>query len=63
MFDFIMTDINTIFIIITSIVSTASAIAALTPTTVDDGIIAKVRKVVDVLALNVGNAKPVKAAN
>jgi len=63
MFDFIMTDINTIFIIITSIVSTASAIAALTPTTIDDGIIAKVRKVVDVLALNVGNAKPVKAAN
>ena len=63
MFDFIMTDINTIFIIITSIVSTASAIAALTPTTVDDGIIAKVRKVVDVLALNVGNAKPVKAEN
>ena len=61
MFDFIMTDINTIFIIITSIVSTASAIAALTPTTIDDGIIAKVRKVVDVLALNVGNAKPVKA--
>ena len=60
MLDFIITNIDTIFIIITSIVSAASAIAALTPTTVDDGIVAKIRKIVDVLALNIGNAKTVK---
>lgn len=61
MLDFIITNIDTIFIIITSIVSAASAIAALTPTTVDDGIVAKIRKIVDVLALNIGNAKTVKS--
>jgi hypothetical protein len=60
MLDFIITNIDTIFIIITSIVSAASAIAALTPTTVDDGIVAKIRRIVDVLALNIGNAKTVK---
>ena len=60
MLDFIITNIDTIFIIITSIVSAASAIAALTPTTVDDGIVAKIRRMVDVLALNIGNAKTVK---
>ena len=62
MLNFIMTNLETIFIFITSVVSSASAVAALTPTTVDDGIVSKVRKVVDVLALNVGNAKTVKTA-
>ena len=43
--------------IVAGIISVASAIAALTPSPKDDGIIAKIRKVVDLLALNVGNAK------
>ncbi len=60
MFDFIITNLDTIFIVITSVVSAASAIAALTPSDLDDGIVAKIRKIVDVLALNVGNAKPIK---
>tara|TARA_R100000152_G_C6651145_1_gene92728 strand:+ start:96 stop:284 length:189 start_codon:yes stop_codon:yes gene_type:complete len=43
--------------ILTGIVSVASAIAALTPTPKDDGIVKKIYGVVDMLALNVGKAK------
>ena len=43
--------------ILTGIVSVASAIAALTPTPKDDGIVKKVYGVIDMLALNVGKAK------
>ena len=43
--------------ILTGIVSVASAIAALTPTPKDDGIVKKVYSVIDMLALNVGKAK------
>lgn len=42
---------------ITSIVTGASALAALTPTPKDDTLIGKLYKVVDVLALNIGKAK------
>jgi|GEM_PF-1882124 len=57
MLDFIMTHIDTIFIVITSVIAGASAIAAITPNTTDDKIIAAVKKVADFLALNIGNAK------
>jgi len=43
--------------IITGIVTVASAIAALTPTPKDDGVIKKIYNIVDVFALNVGKAK------
>ena len=43
--------------ILTSVVAVASAVAALTPTPKDDTIVAKIYKVVDWLALNVGKAK------
>ena len=39
------------------IVAACSAIAALTPTPVDDGFAAKLLKIVDFLALNIGRAK------
>jgi hypothetical protein len=42
---------------ITSIVTGASALAALTPTPKDDSIIGKLYKVIDFLALNIGKAK------
>ena len=42
---------------LTAIVAGASVIAALTPTPIDDGWVAKLYKVVDWLALNVGKAK------
>jgi len=43
--------------IVTSIVATCSAIAALTPTPKDDGFIKKAYMVIDWLALNIGKAK------
>jgi hypothetical protein len=42
---------------LTSIVTGASAIAALTPTPKDDTFIGKIYKVIDFLALNIGKAK------
>lgn len=42
---------------ITAVVTAAAAITALTPTTKDDAILAKVLKVLNILALNVGKAK------
>lgn len=42
---------------LTSIVTGASALAALTPTPKDDSLIGKIYKVVDFLALNIGKAK------
>ena len=43
--------------ILTGLVTVCSGIAALTPTTTDDGWVKKLYKVVDLLALNVGKAK------
>lgn len=43
--------------IFAAVVSLASMIAALTPTPKDDEFLKKVRKLIDVLALNVGNAR------
>ena len=42
---------------LTSIVTGASALAALTPTPKDDSIVGKLYKMVDFLALNIGKAK------
>lgn len=42
---------------LTSIVTGASAIAALTPTPKDDTLVGKLYKIIDWLALNVGKAK------
>ena len=41
----------------TAIVTTCSAIAAITPTPVDDSLVVKAYKIVDFLAINVGKAK------
>ena len=47
-----------IFNYITAVVAIASAVAAVTPTSKDNEFLAKyVRPFVDVLALNIGNAK------
>jgi hypothetical protein len=44
-------------VIISLIVTIASAIAALTPTPKDDKFIGKLYKIIDVCALNIGKAK------
>jgi hypothetical protein len=46
-----------IVIILTSAVALASAVAAITPTPKDDGIVKKLYKLIDLLAINVGKAK------
>ena len=61
--DFIMTHFDEILVAITSVVTAASAICALTPTPKDDNFMAKVRQYLDVLALNVGNSNKAKEAS
>lgn len=41
-----------------AVVAAASAVAALTPGAEDDRFVAKLRRIVDVLALNIGHARP-----
>ena len=57
MIETIASNIPEILQILTLIVALAASIAALTPTPKDDGIVKKIRKVIDFLALNFGNAK------
>ena len=59
---FIITYFNDILIALTSIVTGASALSALTPTQKDDVFWNKIKKILNVFALNVGNAKPLAAA-
>ena len=56
----IMENWESVLLAVTSVIAAASAIAALTPTPKDDAILAKIRGLIDVLALNVGNAKKPK---
>ncbi len=48
---------NAILSIITAVISLAAAIAAVTPTRVDNDILDAVMRVVNILGLNVGKAK------
>jgi hypothetical protein len=42
---------------LSSIIAAASAIAALTPSPKDDSLVARIRQLVDILALNIGHAR------
>jgi len=57
--NFIINHISEILVAISAVVTAASAICALTPSTKDDTIVSKIRQAMDVLALNVGKAKNV----
>jgi hypothetical protein len=57
MIEYITENKEQLFGIVTAVIAAASAIAALTPTPKDDGLIKKIYKVIDFLALNVFNAK------
>ena len=48
---------DTYSVAILAIMGAAAAIAALTPTPRDDGIVAFLRKVIDIIGMNIGNAK------
>lgn len=61
MIEFVTAHYQSIIDIVAYVIAIASAVAALTPTPKDDSVVAKVsgvfKKVVDFLALNIGNAK------
>ena len=54
---FVQSNWEGIVLVLTSAVALASAVAALTPTPKDDGIVKKLYALIDTLALNVGKAK------
>lgn len=49
--------VSTFFTYATAIISAASIIAAVTPTPKDDNIIAKIYRLLDLAAINIGKAK------
>tara|TARA_R100000656_G_scaffold103875_1_gene75662 strand:- start:979 stop:1158 length:180 start_codon:yes stop_codon:yes gene_type:complete len=56
--DWLMVNIGVVVDIVSKIVAVAAAIAAIAPKgEVAAGFISKIRQVIDILALNVGNAK------
>lgn len=52
-----LTNAYAYFQVVVGVVGVASMVAAITPTPKDDNAIAAVRKVLDLLAFNFGNAK------
>ena len=51
---------NTLMMILESlpyVIAAASAVSAVTPTPKDDGIVKKIYKIIDILAINFGYAK------
>lgn len=54
---YLVSNVDSILFAVSAVVAAASAVAALTPTPKDDSIVAKVYKVLDWVALNVGKAK------
>lgn len=57
MIENIVTNAETYLQIAANIIAAAALIAALTKNTTDDTWVGRIRKVIDVLALNVGNAR------
>ena len=57
MINYILENKSELFGVLTAIIATASAVAALTPTPADDTFIGKAYKIIDWLALNVFKAK------
>lgn len=58
MLNFIINHLTDFIMALTSIVTGASVLTAMTPGDKDDKVISKIKSVLDVCALNVGNAKP-----
>ena len=54
--DFVINRFDDILVAVSAVVAAASAICALTPNTKDDAFLSKIRRFLNVLALNVGKA-------
>jgi len=57
MIEYVQSNWEQILTIVASVVASASAVAALTPNKTDNKIIGTIRKLIDLLAFNVKNAK------
>ena len=57
MLNFIITNFNDILGAMTSIIAGASALSALTPSQKDDKVLSKIKTILNIFALNMGNAK------
>ena len=57
----LQTHFDQLLVVLTSIVTAASVIAAITPTPADDTAVGKLYKIIDTLALNFGRAKDLPA--
>ena len=60
MIEYVQTNWEQILTIVASVVASASAIAALTPNKTDNRVLGSIRKLIDLLAFNVKNAKSKK---
>ncbi len=54
--DWILQNYEALLHIVTSVIAAASAVSALTPTETDNYVIAKIKSMADLLALNVNHA-------
>ncbi len=61
--EWITQNVPSVIDIIAKVIAAAAAVAALTSTPKDDSILASIRKVIDMLALNWGNAKNADGEN
>lgn len=57
MIEFIIENHELLLSLGTSLIALASALAALTPTPRDDGVVSALRRLLDLVALNVGHAR------
>lgn len=57
MIEYVQTNWQGIMLVVTTMVTLAAAITALTPTPKDDNIVKKIRGMLNVIGLNIGNAK------
>ena len=63
MVDLITDPFGSIFSIVTTAVSLASAIAAITETPADDTVVGKIYRILDLFAFNIGRAKQLPKNN
>jgi len=63
MIDLVTSPFGSIFSVVTTAVSLASAVAAITETPADDTVVGKIYRIIDLFALNVGRAKQMPRNN
>lgn len=57
MLDYLLNNWDGLIVVAFAVVGLASAVTAMTPSKEDDALVAKIKGILDVLALNIGHAK------